>query len=313
MIGLAETRKRPGRQRKIFPFARVLAVGLLALALDGGRAARAQDPTVAQYIGMTNQVLDEYGQPLRGNDPQAGAYGVAAVEEGALVEIFHALDNTIHPPSTNGVPHANNKLVHSTRIGRGVSPTLATPGNFAAALTPRPGGNSRIFARVYNRPTVSASSFYGDSQLFIVQSFRNPVFVPNIQKTDKPLDPNDSDKDGLSNSWEKSLGSNPDAPDTDGDGFSDREEQIAGTDLLDAESLLQIVTVQPAGGDDARLTWSSAAGVKYRVEYTATPLHQSPAYSVVTNVTANGPATEVVVEGGLADEGRSYRVWAVAP
>ena len=50
--------------------------------------------------------------------------------------------------------------------------------------------------------------------------------------TDKPLDDGDADSDGLANSWERSLGSDPNAADSDGDGFGDGAEQLARTDAL---------------------------------------------------------------------------------
>lgn len=45
----------------------------------------------------------------------------------------------------------------------------------------------------------------------------------------------DQDKDGLSDSWEKLLGTDPVNPDTDGDGYKDGAEVVAGFDPLSGE------------------------------------------------------------------------------
>ena len=50
------------------------------------------------------------------------------------------------------------------------------------------------------------------------------------------VDPNDTDADGLPNSVEVLLGTNPNRTDTDGDGFSDGHEMVAGTDPLNPNS-----------------------------------------------------------------------------
>ncbi len=46
----------------------------------------------------------------------------------------------------------------------------------------------------------------------------------------------DSDSDGLSDSFESSIGTDPDNPDTDGDGFTDGEEYLSYTDPLKSRS-----------------------------------------------------------------------------
>ena len=53
----------------------------------------------------------------------------------------------------------------------------------------------------------------------------------------------DDDNDGLSDSEEAALGTNPLNPDTDGDGWSDAEEVAAGSDPLDENSVPTIPSV----------------------------------------------------------------------
>ena len=56
----------------------------------------------------------------------------------------------------------------------------------------------------------------------------------------------DDDGDGLNNSWEKSLGADPNNPDSDGDGMSDGDEHRAGTGATDSNSTSVITTIFPS-------------------------------------------------------------------
>ncbi|MEM7387971.1 MAG: thrombospondin type 3 repeat-containing protein, partial [Verrucomicrobiota bacterium] len=58
---------------------------------------------------------------------------------------------------------------------------------------------------------------------------------------------------------------NPDE-DPDGDGQTNWEEYLAGTDPLDVESLLRITAVTPTAWGQAEVRWTSVPGRHYRVE-----------------------------------------------
>jgi sialidase-1 len=80
------------------------------------------------------------------------------------------------------------------------------------------------------------------------------------------MNPNlDADNDGMPDAWETLHGLNAalndSAADPDGDGFSNSEEQAAGTDPLNAASALSITSL--SGG---ALTWRSIPGRSYRIE-----------------------------------------------
>ncbi len=80
----------------------------------------------------------------------------------------------------------------------------------------------------------------------------------------------DDDNDGLPDAWEQQYFGNPTnavaSDDSDGDGFSNLAEYIAGTDPKNADSNLRITQVQAGPGLSVTLTWPSAANRIYTVE-----------------------------------------------
>ncbi len=83
----------------------------------------------------------------------------------------------------------------------------------------------------------------------------------------------DRDLDGMDDGWEVKYGFNPadrtDAiQDADGDGHTNLQEYLAGTDPRDPHSLLRIETFQVAS-NLCRIRFSSAVGRLYRVERTS--------------------------------------------
>ncbi|RCL33888.1 MAG: hypothetical protein DBX01_05085 [Puniceicoccaceae bacterium] len=82
-------------------------------------------------------------------------------------------------------------------------------------------------------------------------------------------DPNDSDRDGLLDAWELAefgdlSTSSGTSHDLDGDGYSDREEQVAGTDPEDANSKLDLSLINTADG--LSVTIEGVAGRNYLLQ-----------------------------------------------
>jgi hypothetical protein len=74
----------------------------------------------------------------------------------------------------------------------------------------------------------------------------------------------DADGDGIPNGWEQAHGVDPFNPldaqaDNDGDGMSNLQEYLAGTNATNSASCFRI-TSQVLAGKDVRVSWTSVGG-----------------------------------------------------
>ena len=81
----------------------------------------------------------------------------------------------------------------------------------------------------------------------------------------------DNDADGLPNSFEVNYALDPDSPkdaksDLDGDGRSNLDEYIAGTDPTDVHDKFALVDIQD-GPEDIEIGWPSITGRAYKVQW----------------------------------------------
>ncbi len=278
-------------------------VAMLALLTGVSVSESAAPPMISQVVAAATPIKDEFGVTVTGTDPDADFFGIPVVE-GDLVQVLLSADGNIYPPSADGTPDARTTVIATTRIGAGVSPNIASSGKFGCILTPRPGGGSPIFVRVFNAPTAAAASFYADSQIFIVSSTQNDRFFAQFTSGMQPLDTIDNDEDGVINSWEKSYGSNPDAIDSDGDSLTDADEVLAGTDLTDADSHFAVSRLEPANGDMI-LVWDTIPNRIYSVEKCVLG---NGTYEVIESRTGDGNEQELLIETTAGEPLCFYRI-----
>lgn len=289
-------------------------VSLMAVGVSFGQIA-------PLHVGNTNSLVDEFGQLLQGTDPGAPSFGQPYVE-GDLVQIIRVLEESgnynVYEPNTNGLPDSPfNQIVQGGRIGHGVDPTLGPVGKFGTALPAlnRSGVQPvKLFARVFNAPTLDQASFYRDSEVYdAANDGTGPykVFIPqfSVNSTTQPLDTTDHDGDGLSRSWEISYGSDADNPDTDGDGMPDGPEVRAGTDLNNASSLLMMLQIGSAEPNDIVLSWDAVTGKVYQVEYTTDDLARNPVFMDINPPVAPTSTLAVtVITNGLDFGATHFRI-----
>ena len=80
----------------------------------------------------------------------------------------------------------------------------------------------------------------------------------------------DSDNDGMDDDWEVAQFGNLNrdgAGDHDGDGQTDLQEFLAGTNPTSGSSILRVLTVTPLGGGNTTVVWSAVVGRDYVVQF----------------------------------------------
>lgn len=269
---------------------------LRVTAVLASLAAPVSAQTVPIQVSSTQAVIDAQGSYMPSSSSNLVHF--LLVESPAVV----------HPPALNGLPHPDNEVIYTTRIGGGISSTnpAAVDGWFSAAISPRPEAGV-IIARVYNAPTVEAASFYADSQSFDVS--QPAIFYPQFPAATNAFDTADDDGDGVHNSWEKALGGNSSLWDSDGDGMSDLEEFRAGTALGDPTKYLAMDAI--AGGNiTLRIAWESVSGKIYQVQSATGSLGEPDV--LFTNiggpVAASSSLSSITLTNGAIGEVRQFRI-----
>ncbi len=200
-------------------------------------------------------------------------------------------------------------------------------GGIKATYTLQPSGTNITTAATnagWNSPLMAAGA-QQDIRIQIVASNTNLFNQDLLFTTTSVTDPTkmdivrlrlfrDDDNDGLPDTWElKYFGNTNAAPnaDPDGDGFSNMQEYIAGTDPTLASSKLRITKIEVDHNLGwVTLTWPSVTNRFYTVEAAA-----SPASGFAPLWSSMGSLTESTYSEGLTTNstGRYYRVRGEVP
>lgn len=114
----------------------------------------------------------------------------------------------------------------------------------------------------------------------------------------------DLDNDGLPDGWETLYNVSDPNLDDDGDGFSNRDEFIAGTDPRDAMSALKIKEIT-CGQNGCEIVFDSISGRVYRVEYRD---HFSINWTLLEEKTGTGSPIPVNDAAAPEEPERFYRL-----
>lgn len=123
----------------------------------------------------------------------------------------------------------------------------------------------------------------------------------------------DTDADGMPDDWETThslvVGSNDSAADIDGDGQSNLDEYLAGTDPQNGESVFRISGLSAPSGGSVSITWPGIAGKRYRISTSPDLVTWTPQPTAV-DCLATGPMTQGVTVGSI---GKVFFRLAVEP
>ena len=132
--------------------------------------------------------------------------------------------------------------------------------------TPLSGAYRIIFneqTRAYSMNMIPAMMSFGDASAMYTTPWEKLYQINLLDPVQREIDP---DADGLKNLTEYYQDTNPYSSDTDGDGVSDREELLAGTDPRVAGDFLSAEL--ELDGNQFVIKWQGAGNRTYAVEYT---------------------------------------------
>ena len=224
-------------------------------------AAGAEAQVGSLVVGNSAPVTNALGRPFHG----VNGYP----EISARVEIREMGPGIVPPDTETGEGNDGvNPLVRVSYIGHD-SP-FENSGMFSETFTNRLGEGTWYFARVYDGPSPGGSMYYLNSETFQgppsgVESLDVVFQTRRLVNGEPDLD---SDGDGIPDAMEGDMGLDPNSPDTDGDGFDDRFEEL--NDYVDPKEPLPLdiaIHAPQLATDPHSVSWWTIPGVFYRLEY----------------------------------------------
>jgi hypothetical protein len=190
----------------------VATVAGLLVGVHSASAQLGSDQDVYNSVPM----YDAFGAALLGSNPAQS--NTCTVVPGCLVEILSdGSNNVAHVANLDGSPSGGDTILFTTFVGQGE--LCGTLGQFDTAFYPPPAAGTKIYARVFNAPSVGQASYWGQSADFTVTSVNNALepmdlSALGLKASTMPLGVNLStvDSKGLTYLYELTANTNPQNP-----------------------------------------------------------------------------------------------------
>src|SRR5579859_923139 len=177
-------------------------------------SAQLQTP---QGVNNSIPMVDAFGTVLPGNTDPANS-NTCTVVPGCVVEILSVGSNNVaHVANLDGSPSGGDSILFTTFVGEGIPPCDGA-GHLDTSFN-GPAAGTKIYARVFNAPTVGQASAWGQSADFTVTIVSNAtqlmdLSVLGLKATTMPKGVNlsTSDSKGLNYLYELTANTNPQNP-----------------------------------------------------------------------------------------------------
>lgn len=144
------------------------------------------------YLGTNVGLIGETADILPGNNPQSSPH-----IPGSVVQLLmDGGDNIISAPDAGGNPTGDDILLFSISIGEGVAVIIGEIGQFSTQCNYN-SGTDKIYSRIFNKSTLSSSTYYGQTELVAIDSLSglfDKWFTVNeygLKQTKIPVNPAD--------------------------------------------------------------------------------------------------------------------------
>lgn len=230
---------------------------------------------------------------------------------------------SISPVATTVTESATSVTFTVTRATAGTVGTVAyatTSGSATAAADYTTVSGTLTFgmndlSQTFVVPVLDDSLYEADETFSVsLSNATGGIALGSVTSAVVTIHDGDSDSDGLPDDYETTYGLNPglasDAQlDSDGDGYTNAQEFLMGTSPADRSSTLNpILTL---GGGNVTVSFSSAVGRLYSVEFAASPA--GPWALLQDNLAGTGSGLNVVDPGAASLPRRFYRVTVRLP
>jgi len=165
-----------------------------------------------QDVYNSAPMYDAFGSILPGTNPYLS--NDCTVVPGCLVQILSAGSNGVaHVANLDGSPSGGDSNLFTTFVGQGDYDCVSFAGQFSTSFSPPPANGTKIYARVFNAPTVGQATAWGQSADFTTDgSTVMDLSVLGLKATTMPKGVNLSttlDPKGLTYLFELVANTNP--------------------------------------------------------------------------------------------------------